>query len=107
MRRGAHRCTSAPPILRRVHLSDPKVERDEREICMLLASLAVDDVGGRARVLCPHIPPARRFVVAMLIGRSLSGSSLSTIERADRLPAWCGGFGVSFDDVPVAVGVPG
>src|SRR5262252_3877273 len=65
-----------------MHLDNHVIDQ-EREIGGLLAGLTVEDVGSRARVLCPYIRPARRFVVAMMIGRALSMSSLSTTERSE------------------------
>jgi hypothetical protein len=88
-----------------VRLNDYEIEQ-EREIGGLLAALSPDDVGSRARLLCPYIRPARRFVIAMMIGRALSMAPLSAPEQADRLRVWCNAFGVSLDDVRAAVGVP-
>jgi hypothetical protein len=88
-----------------VRLDDQAIEQ-EREIGGLLAGLSPDDIGSRARVLCPQIRPGRRFVVAMMIGRALWMAPLSTTERTDRLRAWCHAFGVSVDDVHASLGVP-
>jgi hypothetical protein len=88
-----------------VRIDDHAIEQ-ERDIAGLLAGLSPDEISTRARALCPYIRPARRFVVAMMIGRALSMSSLSTTQRADRLRVWCDAFGVSVDHVRAAVGVP-